>query len=228
MHHAGHEAVGTHPRRSRHPLALQSAWAACAIRPASSGKSSASTISKWLEPMAEALKSLGSTHAWIVHGADGMDELTTTGSSTVAELHKGDITVFEVTPEDAGLKRATLADLKGGDPQTNAAKLRALLLGETGPLSRHRSLQYRRSAHRRRQSRWPRNGRRARGRNPSTAARRAWLSISLLRSRTRLRDRPGHAPFRVKSVVPRLPAPQFTGRRLPAGRVDANALPMIR
>ncbi len=88
---------------------------------------------KWLEPMAEALKALGSTHAWIVHGADGMDELTTTGSSTVAELHKGDITVFEVTPEDAGLPRATLADLKGGDPQTNAAKLRALLLGEPGP-----------------------------------------------------------------------------------------------
>ncbi len=105
---------------------------------------------KWLEPMAEALKSLGSTHAWIVHGTDGMDELTTTGSSTVAELHKGDITVFEVTPEDAGLPRATLADLKGGDPQTNAAKLRATASRRARRLSRHRSPQYRRRARRRR------------------------------------------------------------------------------
>ena len=87
---------------------------------------------KWLEPMAEALKSLGSTHAWIVHGADGMDELTTTGASTVAELHKGDITVFDVTPEDAGLKLASLAELKGGDAAHNARALRALLQGETG------------------------------------------------------------------------------------------------
>jgi anthranilate phosphoribosyltransferase len=88
---------------------------------------------KWVEPVAETLKNLGSVHAWIVHGSDGMDELTTTGETTVAELHKGDITVFEVTPEDAGLPRASLADLKGGDATTNAAKMRALLLGEPGP-----------------------------------------------------------------------------------------------
>ena len=88
---------------------------------------------KWVEPMAEALKNLGSVHAWVVHGSDGMDELTTTGASTVAELHGGDITVFEVTPEHAGLPRALLTDLKGGDAQTNAAKMRALFLGETGP-----------------------------------------------------------------------------------------------
>lgn len=88
---------------------------------------------KWLEPMAEALKNLGSVHAWVVHGSDGMDELTTTGPSAVAELVDGNIHVFEVTPEDAGLPRATLADLKGGSPEVNAAKLRALLLGETGP-----------------------------------------------------------------------------------------------
>ncbi|MEQ1715464.1 MAG: anthranilate phosphoribosyltransferase, partial [Hyphomicrobium sp.] len=88
---------------------------------------------KWVEPMAEALKNLGSVHAWVVHGTDGMDELTTTGPSTVAELHDGDIHVFEVTPEDAGLKRATIADLKGGTAEVNAAKLRALLQGEAGP-----------------------------------------------------------------------------------------------
>lgn len=88
---------------------------------------------KWLEPMAEVLKNLGSVHAWVVHGADGMDELTTTGPSTVAELVDGNIHVFEVTPEDAGLARATLADLKGGEAAVNAAKLRALLHGEAGP-----------------------------------------------------------------------------------------------
>ena len=88
---------------------------------------------KWLEPIAQTLKNLGSVHAWVVHGADGMDELTTTGPSMVAELHKGDFTVFEVTPEDAGLKRATLEQLKGGDAAHNARALRALLQGEEGP-----------------------------------------------------------------------------------------------
>lgn len=86
-----------------------------------------------VEPIAQVLKNLGSKHAWVVHGADGMDELTTTGVSTVAELQGGDITVFDVTPEDAGLMRTSIAQLKGGDAQTNAAALRALLLGEPGP-----------------------------------------------------------------------------------------------
>ncbi len=84
-------------------------------------------------PIAEVLRKLGSTHAWIVHGADGMDELTTTGVTHVAELHNGDITTFEVTPEDAGLPRADISALKGGDAQYNAAALRQLLQGEPGP-----------------------------------------------------------------------------------------------
>jgi len=88
---------------------------------------------KWVEPVAETLKNLGSVHAWVVHGCDGMDELTTTGTSVVAELHDGNIHVFEITPEDAGLPRASLETLKGGDAPHNAAKLRALLHGEHGP-----------------------------------------------------------------------------------------------
>ena len=87
---------------------------------------------KLLEPIAQVLKNLGSVHAWVVHGADGMDELTTTGASTVAELHGGDITVFDVTPEDAGLPRADISALKGGDAAHNARALRDLLHGETG------------------------------------------------------------------------------------------------
>jgi len=88
---------------------------------------------KWLEPVAHVVKNLGAHHVWVVHGADGMDELTTTGISYVAELLDGDITVFELTPEDADLPRAALADLKGGDAKANAEAIRMLLGGEPGP-----------------------------------------------------------------------------------------------
>ncbi len=88
---------------------------------------------RWVEPLAEVLRNLGSTHAWVVHGSDGLDELTTTGPTRVAELKAGAISVLEVTPEDAGLPRATLAQLKGGDAQANAAAIREVLGGEPGP-----------------------------------------------------------------------------------------------
>ena len=88
---------------------------------------------EWLLPVAEVLAALGSERAWVVHGHDGLDELTTTGSSSVAELQDGEITRFEVAPEEAGLQRATLADLKGGSAQDNAQALRALLRGGHGP-----------------------------------------------------------------------------------------------
>jgi anthranilate phosphoribosyltransferase len=87
---------------------------------------------KWVEPLAHVLKKLGSERAWVVHGSDGMDELTTTGPSTVASLRKGEIIVFEVTPEDAGLARAKPEDLVGGAPDENAAAMTALLEGEMG------------------------------------------------------------------------------------------------
>jgi anthranilate phosphoribosyltransferase len=87
----------------------------------------------WVRPIAEVLGKLGSERAWVVHG-DGLDELTTTGTSFVAELNQGKVETFEVTPEAAGLPRAKLADLKGGEPAENAARLRAILAGETGPL----------------------------------------------------------------------------------------------
>lgn len=87
---------------------------------------------EWVEPIAEALSKLGSDHVWVVHGADGMDELTTTGVSTVAELVDGSIAVFEVAPEDAWLPRASLDDLKGGDADENAEAINALLAGKTG------------------------------------------------------------------------------------------------
>jgi anthranilate phosphoribosyltransferase len=88
---------------------------------------------KLVEPIAEVLRKLGSVHAWVVHGADGMDELTTTGVTHVAELKDGDIYGFDLTPEDAGLKRAHIEDLKGGDAAANAAAIHSLLQGEPGP-----------------------------------------------------------------------------------------------
>jgi anthranilate phosphoribosyltransferase len=89
---------------------------------------------QWIEPMARTLGKLGSERAWVVHGSDGMDELTLTGPSYVAELKDGKVSTFEVTPEDAGLKRVQLAALKGGDGAENAAQMRAILKGEQGAL----------------------------------------------------------------------------------------------
>ncbi len=88
---------------------------------------------KLVEPIAEVLRKLGSVHAWVVHGDDGMDELTTTGVTHIAELKDGDIFAFDLTPEEAGLARSDIASLKGGDAATNAAAIHALLQGEPGP-----------------------------------------------------------------------------------------------
>src|SRR5690606_10815684 len=60
----------------------------------------------WIEPMAQVLKNLGSDAAWVVHGSDGLDEITTTGPTSVAALENGKIRTFELTPEEAGLPRA--------------------------------------------------------------------------------------------------------------------------
>jgi anthranilate phosphoribosyltransferase len=88
---------------------------------------------QWVAPMAEVLGKLGAERAWVVHGG-GLDELTIAGPSTVAEWKDGAVRSFEVTPEEAGLPRADLAGIKGGDPETNAAMMRALLDGASGPV----------------------------------------------------------------------------------------------
>ncbi|MEE8562571.1 MAG: anthranilate phosphoribosyltransferase [Alphaproteobacteria bacterium] len=88
---------------------------------------------RWTAPMAEVLGRLGSQRAWVVHGSDGLDEITTTGATTVSEFKDGTVSSFEVTPEDAGLSRADPADLKGGDAETNARAITEMLDGVTGP-----------------------------------------------------------------------------------------------
>lgn len=84
---------------------------------------------QWVEPLAHVLKNLGAEKAWVVHG-DGLDEMTTTGTTLVASLDAGEITTFELTPEEVGLRRADTASLRGGDGVANAKALRAVLEGE--------------------------------------------------------------------------------------------------
>ena len=85
---------------------------------------------QWLLPIAETLRDLGSEKVWAVHGSDGLDEVTTTGTTHVVQFDNGAISSFDIAPEDAGLPRATLDDLRGGDAAHNAAALKAVLAGE--------------------------------------------------------------------------------------------------
>jgi anthranilate phosphoribosyltransferase len=87
---------------------------------------------RWVEPLARVLGALGAERAWTVHG-QGMDEITTTGETQVAEWRDGQVRLFRITPEAVGLPRAALADLTGGQPAENAQALRDLLAGQKGP-----------------------------------------------------------------------------------------------
>jgi anthranilate phosphoribosyltransferase len=87
---------------------------------------------EWIESLAQVLADLGTEKAWVVHGSDGLDELTLTGVTCAAVLQNNAITAREITPEDAGLSRSSLAALKGGEAGENAAALTALLNGEPG------------------------------------------------------------------------------------------------
>jgi anthranilate phosphoribosyltransferase len=87
---------------------------------------------EWLEPVAEVLKALGTEKAWVVHGRDGLDEMTTTEVTHLAILDGGNVSTRGAIPEDAGLTRATLAALKGGAAEQNADAILRLLAGEHG------------------------------------------------------------------------------------------------
>ena len=87
---------------------------------------------RWIEPVATVLAATGSVAAWVVHGSDGLDEMTVTGPTHVAALSGGTVSVFDVTPEEVGLRRWPLDELKGGDGAHNAEALRAVLDGAPG------------------------------------------------------------------------------------------------
>jgi anthranilate phosphoribosyltransferase len=88
-----------------------------------------------VEPIGRVLGELGAEHALVVHGADGLDEITTTGSTWLCEVRDGEVRCFTLEPEQLGVRRATLADLAGGTPEENAAAMRRVFAGEPGPLS---------------------------------------------------------------------------------------------
>src|SRR5688572_24760371 len=85
------------------------------------------------EPLARVLAELGTVRAFVVHGADHLDEISNTGESRVSEVREGMVRSYTVRPDDFGLPRATIGDLRGGDRQQNADIIRALLSGEPGP-----------------------------------------------------------------------------------------------
>ena len=88
---------------------------------------------QWIEPMAHVLKNLGSECVWVAHGSDGLDEITTSGPTAIAALENGTVRTFVINPEDVGLSRAKPETLRGGDAETNANALKAVLKGTKGP-----------------------------------------------------------------------------------------------
>ena len=85
------------------------------------------------EPLARVLAELGTVRAFVVHGADGLDELSNTGDSRVSEVREGMVKTFTVRPEDFGMPKASIEDLRGGDREQNAQIIRDILDGEPGP-----------------------------------------------------------------------------------------------
>ncbi len=88
---------------------------------------------QWIEPMAQVLKNLGAESIWVVHGSDGLDEITISGPTSVAALENGKIRSFDIAPEDAGVARAKPEALRGGDADANAKALLDVLKGKPGP-----------------------------------------------------------------------------------------------
>jgi anthranilate phosphoribosyltransferase len=88
---------------------------------------------QWVEPLAHVLQNLGSDRAYVVHGSDGLDEITTSGPTMVAALEDGKVHTFEIKPEDVGIEPVKREALLGGDAATNAAALKGVLQGKQGP-----------------------------------------------------------------------------------------------
>lgn len=88
---------------------------------------------EWVRPLAETLAKLGSQKAWVVHGLDGIDEVSIAGTTKVAEVTESGIREFDLTPTDAGLSSSPLSALEGGEPNDNAEAIEQLLDGQEGP-----------------------------------------------------------------------------------------------
>jgi len=89
---------------------------------------------QWTEPLAQVLKNLGAERVWVVHGSDGLDEITTSGATNVAALENGVVKSFEISPEEIGLPRVKPEALRGGDAAANARAVEEVLQGKPSPL----------------------------------------------------------------------------------------------
>ncbi|MBT5469019.1 MAG: anthranilate phosphoribosyltransferase [Nitrospina sp.] len=89
--------------------------------------------SRWVTPLAEVLGILGSRHALVVHGFDGLDEITLTGDTQIAELKNGEVNSYSLDPKNYGYSLCSAGDLKGGSPEENAETIREVLKGNQGP-----------------------------------------------------------------------------------------------
>jgi len=85
---------------------------------------------QWTEPLAQVLKNLGAEKIWVVHGSDGLDEITTSGPTSVTSLENGTVRSFEISPEDVGLARVKPEALRGGDAAANAKAVQDVLEGK--------------------------------------------------------------------------------------------------
>ena len=126
---------------------------------------------QWVEPLAHVLRNLGSDRAWVVHGSDGLDEITTAGTTAVAALEDGAVRCFEIAPEDVGLPRVKPEDAARRRRRGQCARRSGGARRPQGPLSRRRRAQRRRRAGGGGQGQGPRPRRRARASIRSTAAR---------------------------------------------------------
>jgi anthranilate phosphoribosyltransferase len=88
---------------------------------------------QWTEPLALVLKNLGAEHVWVVHGSDGLDEITTSGPTTVTALEAGVVRTFEISPADVGLPKVKPEALRGGDAAANASAVQDVLEGKQSP-----------------------------------------------------------------------------------------------
>jgi len=88
---------------------------------------------EWTEPLAQALGRLGARHALVVHGEDGLDEISLVAPTQISEWHDGTLRTYRVAPEDFGFRRCRLEDLEGGDRLTAASIVRGVLAGASGP-----------------------------------------------------------------------------------------------
>ena len=123
-----HRARSERPSRAGHSYDVQSAGPA--QQPGRRAATNHWRVAQDLvERLAQVLAALGTERAWVVHGADGLDEITIDGKTLVAEAYEGTVRTFEIAPEDFGLSRGTLDHLRGGDAQANAVIIREVLAG---------------------------------------------------------------------------------------------------